>query len=391
MIKTFKFKLYNSKRNKKLHRQINAAGLTYNHCIALHKRYYRMYKKYLNKFKLINHLTKLKKSPKFWYLWQFGSQAVQNVAERIDFGYMKFFNKQNRRPPKFRKVSKCKSFTLKQHGYKLDEETHTIFIRKQKYRYHKDREIKGIIKTVTVKRDMVGDIYIFITCKMEDDNEVIPRMGKSIGFDFCLKKHFLVAPSEEDDVDMPMFFKQNRRKLENAQKRVSRKLEANIDHYRKGPRGGRIPIWKKPLGECTNIQRGFKEVARIYRKASNQRNDYHWKLAYELCEKYATICLENLNMVWMQSGHGKKVGDYGFSNFVKILCYVASKTGTTVVIVGRTFPSSQLCSICGYKNKDLKDVRIEEYDCPECGTHHNRDRNAATNILNEGIRILKNS
>lgn len=360
MIKTFKFKLYNSKRNKKLHRQIDAAGLTYNHCIALHRRYYRMYHKYLDKFKLMEHLTKLKKCPKFWYLREFGSQAVQNVAERIDFGYMKFFNKQNKRPPKFKKVSKCKSFTLKQNGYKLDDETHTIFIRKQKYRYHKDREIEGIIKTVTVKRDTLGDIYIFITCKSENNNEVIPRMGKSIGFDFCLKKHFLVAPTEEDDVDMPMFFKQNRRKIENAQKRLSRKLEANIDHYRKGSRGGRIPIWKRPLGECTNIQRGFKEVARIYKKASNQRNDYHWKLAYELCEKYAVISLENLNMVWMQRGHGKKVGDYGFSNFVRVLCYVASKTGTTVIVVGRTFPSSQLCSVCGHKNKDLKDVRIEE-------------------------------
>lgn len=387
MIKTYKFKLYSSKRNRKLHRQIDAAGLTYNHCIALHKRYYRLFHKYLNKYKLQKHLAKLKKSPKFSYLTEYGSQAVQNVTERIGFGYKKFFEKQNKKPPKFRKLHKCKSITLKQAGWKLDEANHAIVINGQKYRYHKSRDIDGVVKTVTVKRDMVGDIYIFLACNVEQ-NKVIPRLGESIGFDFCLKKRFLVAPTEENDIDMPMFFKRNRRKLRNAQKRLSRKLEANVDHYAKGRRGGRVPVWRRPLKQCSNIQRGFKEVAHLHRKVANQREAYHWALAQELCGKYAVICLESLNMKWMQKGHGKKVGDYGFSNFVRILRYVASRTGTTVVQVDRLFASSQLCYECGYKNKIVKNVNVEEWNCPECGAHHNRDRNAAKNILREGLRVL---
>ena len=384
MIKTYKFKLYRSKRNRKLHRQIIAAGLTYNHCIALHKRYHRLFHKYLNKYRLQKHLAKISKRSKFSYLKEYGSQAVQNVTDRIHFGYKKFFDKQNKRPPKFRKLHKCKSFTLKQAGWKLDEDTHTIVINKQKYRYHKSREIEGIVKTVVVKRDRVGDIYIFLSCEVEQ-NTVIPRLGKSIGFDFGMKDHILVAPTEENDIDMPRFFQQNRNKLKKMQKRVSRKLLANTDHFVKKGKG-QAPVYKRPLLECQNIQKCFKEQARLHRKIANQREAYHWHLAYELCNKYALISLESLNMRWMQKGHGKKVGDYGFSAFLTILKYVASRCGTTIVQIDKWFPSSQLCHDCGCQNKEIKDVRIREWTCPNCGEHHDRDRNAAKNILREGLR-----
>ncbi len=114
MMKTLKFKLYRSHRNRKLHKQINAAGLAYNHCVKLHKRYYRLYHKHLKKARLQKHITKLKKIPKFSYFLEFGSQAVQNVAERIEFGYEKFFRKENKRPPKYRKVRKTIFLWLQQ-------------------------------------------------------------------------------------------------------------------------------------------------------------------------------------------------------------------------------------------------------------------------------------
>lgn len=389
MIKTYKFKLYHAKRNKKLHRQINAAGLTYNHCIALHKRYYRLYGVSLKKVRLQKHLTKLKKLPKFSYLKEFESQAVQNVTERIEFGYQKFFRKENKRPPKFRKVRKTKSFTLKQTGWKLDEAHHTIVINGQKYRYHKSRQIDGIIKTVTIKRDSLGDIYVFFACQV-DQESVIPRLGKSIGFDFGFKNRILVAPTPEDDVDMPRFFKQNQHKLKKMQKKVSKKLLANTDHFVKKGKG-LAPVYKRPLQECKNIQKCFKEQARLHKKIANQREAYHWKLAHLLCEKYALICLESLNMQWMQKGYGQKVNEYGFASFGNILAYVASRYGTTLIKVDKWFPSSQLCSDCGFQNKAVKDVRIRAWECPNCHTYHDRDRNAARNILKEGLRIFEAS
>ena len=388
MIKTYKFKLYRSKRNRKLHAQINAAGLAYNHCVTLYKRYYRLYHVGLNKSKLQKHLTKISKRPKFHYLKEFGSQALQNVTDRIELGYQKFFRKENKRPPKMRKIRKTKSFTLKQSGWKLDEKTHTIIINKQKYRYHKSREIEGKVKTVTVKRDTLGDLYNFLACETEGQNQVIARLGKSIGFDFGLKKHILVAPTPDDDVDMPRFFKQNRNRLKKIQRRVSRKLLANTDYFEKKGRGFR-PIYKRPLYQCRNIQKGFQEQARLHKRIANLREDFHWKLAQKLCSKYALICIESLNMKWMQAKHGKKVGDYGFGGFLKILEYVALRYGTTLVKVDKWYPSSQLCSHCGFKNSAVKDLRIRKWICPECGEVHDRDRNAAQNILREGLRIFE--
>ena len=154
---------------------------------------------------------------------------------------------------------------------------------------------------------------------------------------------------------------------------------------------GRVSIYKRPLFECKNIQKGVRNVARLHKKIANQREAYHWHLAQELCEKYALICVESLNMRWMQKGHGRKVNDYGFAAFIKILEYVASRYGTAIVKVGKWFPSSQLCYDCGYKNPKTKDVSVREWTCPHCGTVHDRDRNAAKNILREGFRIFKTS
>ncbi|MGN8833584.1 RNA-guided endonuclease TnpB family protein, partial [Selenomonas montiformis] len=98
--------------------------------------------------------------------------------------------------------------------------------------------------------------------------------------------------------------------------------------------------------------------------------------------------LESLNMRWMQKSHGKKVNEYGFAKFVTILQYVASWCGTTVIKIDKWYPSSQLCSECGYKNKEVKNLQIREWYCPHCGRHHDRDRNAAKNILAEGLRAF---
>ncbi|MDQ0203122.1 RNA-guided endonuclease InsQ/TnpB family protein [Pectinatus haikarae] len=210
-MKTYCFKLYKAKRNQKLHRQINAAGLIYNHCIVLHKRYYRLFGKFLNLYRLQKHLPKLKKLAKYGYLKEIGSQAVQDITQRIDRAYKLFFHnlkhKIHAAPPSFRKVSKYKSYTLKQAGWKLSEEN-TIEIAKEKYRYCKSRDIDGQIKTITVKRDALGDIYLYLACETTE-NKVLVRTGKSVGFDFGLKK--FLNSSDEKDIISPLFFREKRK------------------------------------------------------------------------------------------------------------------------------------------------------------------------------------
>ncbi|MBR3746427.1 MAG: transposase [Selenomonadaceae bacterium] len=363
-MKTFCFKLYKSEHNAKLHKQIDAAGLTYNHCIALHNRYYKLFGKFLNQNKLKKHLTKLKKLSKFGYLSEYGSQAVQDVAERIHRAFELFFGNVKRKvrcsPPKFKKVRRYKSFTLKQTaGWKLDEDNHTITINGHSYKYFQSRRIKGKVKTVTIKRDSLGDIYVFLVTDAKIF-EVETRTGQRVGFDFGLKT-FLTAP-DGCDITSPLFFEKNSKLIVKASRELSRK--------RKG---------------SNNRQRARLKLARFHKKAANQRHDFHFKLARKLCLEYDTICIEDLNVAAIKKLYGKKISDSAFSDFVRILKYAASKFGTLIVEVGRYFASSQLCSECGEKNPQVKDLKIREWICRKCGAHHDRDRNAAINILLEGL------
>lgn len=365
-MKTYRFKLYNSKRNKKLHQQINAAGLIYNHCIALHKRYYKLFGKSLNMYQLQKHLTKLKKLSRFAYLKEIGSQAVQDITQRIDRAYKLFFrnlkHKIRTAPPSFKKIKKYKSFTLKQAGWKLDQANNSIVIGKQRYRYAKSREIDGKVKILTVKRDALGDIYLYFVCETSE-NEVLTRTGKSVGFDFGLKM-FLNA-SDGKDIVSPLFFKKNANAIKRANKNLSHKVKGS-----------------------NNRQKAKLVLARLHKKVANQRDNFHWQLAHKLVEEYTLICLEDLNLKTMQKRFGRKISDLGFADFVNKLKYVASRAGSSIVEIDRFFPSSQLCYECGYKNIEIKNLKIREWNCPICGYKHNRDRNASINIEREGTRMF---
>ena len=265
-------------------------------------------------------------------------------------------------PPKFKKVKRYKSFTLKQTGWALDEKMGRIRLGKKWYGYFKSRKIEGKVKTVTVKRDAVGDIYVYLCCDVQCE-QAEPRTGKSVGFDFGLKK-FLTA-SDGRDVDSPDFFKENAKRIKRKSRNLSRKKEGS-----------------------QNWERARLELARAYRKSFNQQHDFHFKLAHMLCKEYAVICLGDLNIKGMARLWGRKIHSLGFSEFMKILQYEAMKAGTRIVYVDRYDPSSQLCSVCGYKNKALKDLKIRDWECPSCHTHHDRDRNAAKNILIVGTSAI---
>ena len=369
IMKTFCFKLYNSKHNDRLMRLISIAGLIYNHCIALHKRYYRLYGKHIHKFRLINHIVKLKRTNKFSYFRKLDAQAIQDIVFRIDIAYKLFWGNLKRgiktAPPKFRKVRRYRSFTLYLNGWKLDEEHGRIRIQKKWYRYFNSRKIEGKIKTITVKRDALGDIYIYLTCDNQCDM-VEPRTGESVGLDFGLggshnKLKFLTA-SNGRDIASPDFFAQNAVIIRKKCRIVSRRQKGS---------GNRI--------------RAYRNLVRAYRKMFNQRKDFHFKTARRLCEEYALICLETLDLKAIGKNWGRKINSLGFYSFIQILMYEAQKAGTRIFFADRYYPSSQICSECGYKNPELKDVRIRSCKCPNCGTEHDRDRNAAINILRAGV------
>ena len=363
-MKTFCLKLYKSKKNWVLYDQITLAGEIYNHCIALHKRYYRLYNKSLNVYALINHITKLKKMSRYKHWKQLGSQAIQDIAERIDKAYKLFFRNQKHGiksgTPHFKKRINYKSYTLKQCGYKLLE-NNRIKIGNKIFKYFKSQEIEGNIKTLTVKRDKLGDIYLYIVTDTEN-LKVAPRTGEIVGCDFGLKTFLTVSNGE--DIESPLFFHQNSNAVRKANRNLSKKQRLS-----------------------NNRRKARKSLERLHKCIANQRSDFHWKLANELTDKYDFMFFENLNIKAMQMLWGKKICDLGFSAFLLKLKYLASVKGKTIFCIGRFEPSSKTCSVCGYIYKDLE-LKEREWRCPECETRHDRDRNASYNILRVGTSTL---
>ncbi len=360
-MKTYKFKLYQTKKNKYLHSCINASGSIYNHCIALHKRYYRMFGKHLNQYRLMKHIAKLRKRIKYWQ--QVGSQAVQDICQRIEKAYQLFFkhNKKGTRPPNFKKTRKYKSFTLKQAGYKILD-GNKIKIGKLTYKFALSREIKGKIKTLTVKRNPLGELLILVVTDFIDQQFGVVT-GKIAGFDFGLKTFLTVSDGTE--IESPLFFNKFRSLLRKANKNLSSKKKGSNNWYK-----------------------AKKHLARIHEFVSNKRKDWFWKLAHELINKYDVLILEDLNIKAMQRLWGRKISDLSFSNFLEILICVANNKGKTVHFVDRFFASSKTCSCCGYINKELS-LKDREWDCPSCNKKDiPRDLNAAVNLQREGASSL---
>lgn len=361
-MKTLKFKLYQSKRNRHLKRSINAAGMIYNHCIALHKRYYRMWGKHLNCNKLQSHIAKLKKRKAFWQ--QVGSQAVQDIAQRIEKAYQLFFkhHKKGVRPPGFKKVRRYKSFTLKQAGYKFLG-GNRIKIGNRVYQFWNSREVEGTVKALTIKRTPLGELFMVVVVDDASELETKVETSRIAGFDFGLKTFLTV--SDGSKIESPQFLKQSLNAIKKASRQHSKK--------RKG---------------SANRERARLNLVRKHEDVCNRRPDWFWKLAHELTNQFDVLCFETLNLKGMQRLWGRKISDLAFGEFIQILEWVAKKKGKEVVFIDPWYPSSKTCSNCGHVLEKL-DLNTREWRCPSCQQVNGRDENAALNIQRVGASTLE--
>ena len=352
---TYKYKLYRSKKTRHLDELINIACSIYNHCIALHKRYYKLYHKSLNKFQLQKHLTKLKKLGKYQNWNHLGSQAIQQITERIDLAYQKFFKKQGGLPS-FKKSIKYKSFTLKGNvGYKLNG--NVICLHGYNFKFSKNQTIKidDKIKTITIKRDNVGSFYICVSLETKNKSRI--TTGKSVGMDFGLKT-FLTL-SDNTTINSPLIYFKSLKELRTKQRKLSLKKKGS-----------------------NNRAKARLELARFHQKLANQRRDYFFKLANLLAKKYDNIFIEDLNLKSMAKIWGRKIYDLAFHEFIYIL-----STKTNIVKIDKFYPSSKTCSCCGYIKKDLT-LKERVFDCPNCKSKIDRDYNASLNIFRVGASTL---
>jgi putative transposase len=364
--KTYKYRLYRSRRDFRLHDQINIAGIVWNHVTALQKRYYHLFGKHISENRMKKHIAKLRmQTEKYAYWRKLGSQAVQDIIERHEKAYQRFFAKEGGLP-RFKKVKRYSSFTLKQAGWKLHDETPTkqhrkISIGKTNYKFVYHRPLQGDIKTVTIKRDAVGNLWLCFSVveKMAVPDKI--STGQIGGFDFGLKTFLTTNTGHKEDA--PEFFKQDLPRLRQIQKQVSKKSKCSENQYQ-----------------------GKRHLARRHIRISDKRLNFHFQLAHDLCDQYDTLVFEDLSLAGMKRLWGRKVSDLGFAQFIKILQWVAFKRGKEVLFIDRWERTTGKCSTCGCKQKlELKD-RV--FECTDCGIVLDRDHNAALNILEAGHRLI---
>ena len=365
--KTYKYRFYhNSKTDGVIHQQINVAGMIWNHALALQRRYYKLTGKYIKLSVMQKHIAKLRMRRSQYAYWKaLDAQSVQEILERLDEAYSRFFKKKGGLPH-FKKVKKFKSFVLKQNNWRLldvqnDKKYRRIRIGKKIYKCVYHTPLNGDIKTITVKRDTLGRLWL---CFSVVEKIVIPdeaSTGKIGGFDFGLI-NFLTA-NDGVTIESPQYYKQDLPKLREIQSRVSRKVK-----------------------NSKNQKYGMKHINRRHIRIADKRLNFHFQLANELCDYYDVMIFEDLNLDGMKKLWGRKVSDLGFAQFVKTLDWVAFKRGKHVVKINRWERTTGKCSNCGHLQKLELDNRF--FKCENCGYELGRDHNAAINILKVGHHLI---
>lgn len=360
MNKSFKVRIYPTQEQQiLLEKSFGASRFIYNHFLKL-KQY--LYQEFNIKI-TFNHMSKMLTELKRQKIWLTVPDkcALQNTLKDLDAAYKKFYNGAGY--PKFKRKDSKNSYRTNC-NIKINNSFITIpkvgLLRyKDKYKLEEENILK--IYNITVSKDTIGHYYASISAEVYIPH--FERTNQNVGIDLGLKDFAIFNTGRK--INNPRILKNLEKKYRKLAKAVSRKTY-----------------------DSANYQKAKLRLAKFLKHVANIRKDFLHKLSTNLLKEFDIICLEDLNIKGLMKNKGKSYQDVSQSEFVRQLEYKAEWYGKTISKVDRFYPSSQLCSECGYKNPALKDTNIREYNCPICGTHHDRDINAAKNILNEGLHIL---
>lgn len=320
---------------------------------------------YLNNGTTLNYnqcagsLVKLKRDD-FEWLKEVNSQTLQQSLKNLETAYGNFFRKHSKFP-KFKKKSNHQSFRIPQH-ISLKEYKICVPKFKEGIKINLHRKLEGKIKSATFSKTPSGKYFVSILCEVHKKTK--PKTGKSIGIDLGITD--FIVTSDGEKIKNPNFNRHLKPQLKRHQQHLSRKTKGS-NRY--------------------NKQR--VKVVRIYEKITNSRKDFQHKLSTRLINEYDHISLETLavkNM--MRNKHlSYSIADSGWSQFTKMLEYKALWYDKTVTKIDRWYPSSKTCSSCDYIVDKLP-LSVRKWTCPKCDENHDRDINAAKNILRQGINLV---
>jgi len=368
--KAFKFRLCPDENQKiQLAKTFGSCRFVYNNYLAKRIELYKTEQKSMNYNACSADLTILKKE-KEW-LKEIDKFALQNSLKDLDRAYQNFF-REIKNGNKDQGFPKFKSKHNHECSYRTTLTNNNIRIEGNLIKlpklglvkFAKSREIQGRILNCTITKTCSGKYFVSICCTEVDVVE-FENNKNIVGIDLGLKEFAIT--SEGEIIDNPKYLSKLEDKLKKTQRKLSKKKKGSKNRNK-----ARIKL---------NI---------VHEKITNQRNDFLQKLSTRLIKENQIICLEDLSVKNMVKNHklAKAINDVSWSEFVRIIQYKSLWHDRIVQKVDRFFPSSQLCNVCGYKNIEVKDLSIREWDCPECNSYHNRDVNAAINIRNEGMRLL---
>lgn len=361
MLRGYKYRIYPDKEQMEiLNKTFGCVRYVFNHYLEKRIRCWEEEHRRFSYNDCSSDMTALKQEHA--WLKEVDSIALQQSLRDLDKAFDNFFK--GRGFPRYK--SKHNHF----HSYRTQPVNGNIQIENNRIRlprlgwikYKNTRAAEGSIRNVTVSRTNTGKYYISVC--VETEIEKLPEVKSSIGIDVGLKSFCTLSTGET--VENPKHMKKQEDKLKRAQRKLSSRQKGS-----------------------NNYNKERTKVARIHERIANQRRDHLHKLSTRLIRENQVICLEDLKIKNMVKNHklAGSIHDSSWGEFFRMIEYKCEWYGRTVNHVDTFYPSSQICSNCGQKNPEVRNLAIREWICSECGTRHDRDINASINILSQGRKM----